>query len=90
MLKLATEKGNRFNNSPGRGTYNTPRHANCPKVMTAEQTARLLGVCHKTLINMVKSGVIPCRKTGRKYLFSVEVIERWIKGEPTADGEGVR
>lgn len=83
MLKLARRTTDSFRNNQSRGTYNAPPR----QVMTAEQAARYLGICHKTLMNMVNSGAIPCRKTGRKYLFSVEVVEKWLKCEPAENRE---
>lgn len=54
----------------------TPR-----RFMGADEAANYLGICRKTLLKLAKSGVIPCQRTGRKYLFSVELVERWGKGE---------
>ena len=51
------------------------------RFMGADEAADYLGVCRKTLIKLANSGAIPFQKTGRKYLFSVELVERWGKGE---------
>ncbi len=47
-------------------------------VMTLEETAKFLRVCRQTLRNYAVSGKIPCRKVGRRYLFSRLAVLDWL------------
>ena len=77
MLKLATRKKQTFQNTISREQYSTPPRP----TMTTEEAALFLGVCPRTLINLVKAGKIPYQRTGRKYVFSRAVLDKWVRGE---------
>lgn len=47
-------------------------------VMTLEEAAVFLRICRQTLRNYAVSGEIPCRKVGRRYLFSRLAILDWL------------
>ena len=47
-------------------------------VITAKDAAKLLGVHHTTLYEAAKSGQVPCRRVGRRYVFVREVLVAWL------------
>lgn len=52
-------------------------------VMTLSEAARFLRICRQTLRIHVDAGRIPCRKVGKRYLFSRLALLDWLsKMEP--------
>lgn len=49
--------------------------------LNQEQAASWLGVSPTTLRSYSVSGEIPCRRIGRRYLYSLDILRRWIEGE---------
>lgn len=49
-------------------------------VYTADELAGLLGVDRKTVYDRAGAGEIPCKRLGRRILFSRQAIERWLAG----------
>ncbi|MBR2693097.1 MAG: helix-turn-helix domain-containing protein [Thermoguttaceae bacterium] len=70
----------RRNANPYRSFRKPAAPAPRPTMGTAD-AAQFLGICDKTLKNLVKAGKIPCLRTGRKYLFHRETLEQLVKGE---------
>jgi excisionase family DNA binding protein len=54
-----------------------------PKITTisAEEAAKLTGLSKPTLYEGVRRGQIPGRIVGRRYIFVLEVLERWLQLE---------
>lgn len=48
------------------------------EIMTLNEAADFLRVCRQTLRAYVVAGKIPCRKVGRRYLFSKLAILNWL------------
>lgn len=46
-----------------------------------KELAPLLNTTPGVIYRMVKKGEIPCRKIGRKTVFSLERIKKWLEGE---------
>ena len=51
------------------------------EVMNVEQTALFLGVDRKTVYDYAGRGVIPCRRLGKRILFSRQALVVWLAGE---------
>jgi excisionase family DNA binding protein len=47
-------------------------------ILTVEEIAPLLGVGVGVIYRMVKAKKIPCRKLGRKTVFSLDSIKKWL------------
>lgn len=47
-------------------------------VLTLEEAADFLRICRQTLRAYVVAGRIPCRKVGRRYLFSRLALLEWL------------
>jgi hypothetical protein len=54
-----------------------------PEVLTHEQAAWLLRLSPGRLTAAVKRGEVPCRKIGRKQLYSKTVLLRMVAGDPS-------
>ena len=50
------------------------------EVMSVEQTAAFLGVDRKTVYDFAARGVLPCRRLGRRILFSRQALVLWLGG----------
>jgi excisionase family DNA binding protein len=52
-----------------------------PKITTisAEEAAKLTGLSKPALYEGARNGEIPCRIVGRRYIFVLEVLERWLQ-----------
>ncbi|MDI6715981.1 MAG: helix-turn-helix domain-containing protein [Actinomycetota bacterium] len=53
-------------------------------LMTVKDVAKYLGLSERTIYGMIKRGEIPYVKAGRRYRFSQEKIEEWLRGESKA------
>lgn len=49
--------------------------------VTVKELAPLLDTAPGVIYRMVKKGEIPYRKIGRKTVFSLERIKKWLEGE---------
>jgi excisionase family DNA binding protein len=47
--------------------------------ITADEVAELLGIARKTVYEAAGRGDIPCRRLGRRVLFSRRVILQWLE-----------
>lgn len=54
--------------------------------ITVDEVAELLGVARKTVYEAAGRGDIPCRRLGRRVLFSRRAIMEWLDN---GNGEGV-
>lgn len=66
-------------------THHAPAPA--PLLVNSRDAARLLAISPRTLFALVKSGQVPVVRVGRRVLFSVEALQRWVRarldrGEP--------
>lgn len=62
-----------------------------PEVMDAEQVAAFLGVDRKTVYEYAGRGAIPCRRLGKRLLFSRRALVLWLGGECSkASSEGAQ
>lgn len=50
-------------------------------IVTVKELAPLLDTTPGVIYRMVKKGGIPYRKIGRKTVFSLERIKKWLEGE---------
>jgi len=60
------------------------------EVMSVEETAVFLGVDRKTVYDFAGRGMIPCRRLGKRILFSRQALVVWLRGEcckGLSDGE---
>lgn len=55
------------------------------KWMTAEETAKYLGISKTNLYALVQDGKIPANNVGKKYVFDVDVIDDWIRANKTIE-----
>lgn len=55
-----------------------PANENRPEVMGAEETAAFLGVDRKTVYEYAARGKIPCRRLGKRLLFSRRALVVWL------------
>jgi hypothetical protein len=56
-------------------------------LVDAREAAAALGVCEKTLWTHTRPrGTIPCIRIGKRTLYSVRDLERWIDSEQEQDG----
>lgn len=49
-------------------------------VINAAEAAELLGLDQDTVYDYAGRGEIPCRRLGRRLLFSREALLEWVKG----------
>jgi excisionase family DNA binding protein len=63
--------------SPTMGTYSFQPH-DPPEVMNVEQTAALLQVDDKVVLELAESGELPGRKLGSAWRFSREAVLAWL------------
>ena len=47
-------------------------------ILTAEETAKLLGIGMNKIYELLMSGELPSRRIGRKYLVSRIMLENWL------------
>ena len=50
---------------------------NAPEFMNVGQAAAFLGLSESTIGAYTKTGEIPCRRVGRRYVFSREALRNW-------------
>lgn len=50
------------------------------EVMSVEECAAFLGVDRKTVYDYAGRGVIPCRRLGKRILFSRQALVLWLGG----------
>jgi len=60
-----------------------PRHEQ--ECMTADELASLLRVNRKTVYEYAARNVIPCRRLGRRLVFSLPAIRAWLARSSGAD-----
>lgn len=56
--------------------------------LTVKETAALLKVSTKTVLNMIQRGQLPARKVGRAWRLSPRAVEAWLampQAEPKQD-----
>ena len=58
--------------------------------LNANELARYLRVKRKTIYEFAGNGVIPCRRVGRRLLFSRAAIVAWLARQTAALNPGVR
>ena len=57
-------------------------------ILTAKETAELLGLHHTTVYEAAQRGDIPCRRIGRRYVFVRETLEQWLLDGGLAEKRG--
>ena len=50
-----------------------------PRLMTPEQTAKVLLMPKRSLLAAAAEGIVPCVRIGRRVLFDREAIEEFIR-----------
>jgi predicted DNA-binding transcriptional regulator AlpA len=55
-----------------------------PILIGAQQAAKSLGICTKTLWTLTKAGSIPCVRIGCRVLYDPLDLKRWIESQKTA------
>jgi len=58
------------------------------EILDVHKAAELLTVSTDTVYDMFKSGELPARKVGRKWITTRAVLIRWIEGSVTNDAAG--
>ncbi len=58
------------------------------ETMSADQVAVLLGVDRKTVYDYSNRGLIPCRKLGKRLLFSRPAVVAWLRCESALPEQG--
>lgn len=49
------------------------------EILSAREVARLLRMRFERVIELLESGEIPSRKSGKRYLVSREAVLRWVE-----------
>ena len=49
------------------------------EVLTLQEAAEFLKVSERTLWSLAKQGLVPCRRVGKQYRLSRNVLVRWIQ-----------
>jgi excisionase family DNA binding protein len=57
-------------------------------ILTPMEAARLLGLGRSAMYERLRTGEIPHKRLGRKYLISRLVLARFVSGEQWEHGEG--
>jgi excisionase family DNA binding protein len=60
-----------------------PQSKELPRAISPEQMAELLGVCRATAYAMLKNGIVPCVRAGRRRLIPVQALEQYLAGFST-------
>lgn len=47
-------------------------------ILNLKEAAKFIGVCDKTLSFYVKENKIPCKRIGKKFIFSRQAILDWL------------
>ena len=55
---------------------------NVPEVLNLKQAAAYLGISVPTLAALLRSGEIPCRRAGQRWLISKSVLDDWLTHNP--------
>lgn len=50
-------------------------------ILTAEETAKLLGIGMNKMYELLVNGTIPSKRVGRKYLIPRICLEEWLCGK---------
>jgi excisionase family DNA binding protein len=58
--------------------FTKPSTGSEPLLVGVEEAARLLNVCSRTLWTLTQSGNLPHLRIGRRVLYPVEGLRRWI------------
>ncbi len=61
-----------------------PINLDGPFLLTSRETAKRLSISERLLFSLTKSGVLTCVRVGRRVLYSVETIQRWIRESEAA------
>lgn len=48
-----------------------------PPMMTPAQVAKRLGVCSKTVLNMIKRNELPAKRVGQQWRVRLDALEAW-------------
>ena len=59
-----------------------------PEVLTADEVAAMLRLDRKTVYDYAGRGVIPCRRIGKRMLFSREALAVWLASCSKRSSEG--
>lgn len=49
--------------------------------VSVEEAAKMLGISPRKVHELTRSGELPCKRIGRRVLYSVEVLRQFINGE---------
>jgi excisionase family DNA binding protein len=58
--------------------FTKPSSGSEPLLVGADEAARLLNVCSRTLWTLTNSGSLPHLRIGRRVLYPVDGLRRWI------------
>lgn len=65
------------------------KHEQDPDVMNAAEVAAFLGLSRNTVYGAASGGEIPCRRLGRRLIFSRRALVLWLSHErATPESEG--
>lgn len=56
-----------------------------PAVYSAEEVAMVLGVSQATVYAMANGGKLPCKRVGRRFIFSRAAIHAWLESPAPVD-----
>jgi excisionase family DNA binding protein len=52
-----------------------------PEVMTTDDVLEYLKISRKTLMKLIKEGIVPARKVGKNYRYLKSELEKYLKGD---------
>ncbi len=64
--------------STGTAVVDPVPDADLPACLNAREVAKLLRLDRQTIYEMVKRGALPCRRVGRRILFSRDAVLEWL------------
>lgn len=57
------------------------------KYLTVDELADLLQINKSTIYRLLREGKLPGFRIGSDWRFSVEVVNRWLRGQTNSSGE---
>ncbi|MBT3236263.1 MAG: helix-turn-helix domain-containing protein [Bdellovibrionales bacterium] len=52
-----------------------------PEVMTTDDVLEYLKISRKTLMKLIREGMVPARKVGKNYRYLKSELEKYLKGD---------
>ena len=58
------------------------------KILTAKETAEYLRISYWTLMDKARKGEIPCIRIGKRVVFSMERLDKWMEEQESRNYHG--